>query len=52
MEGLERIVLAHPFFAGLEAELGQVIIRLRAQSSLRIRASICATKATQRTSSF
>lgn len=25
MEGLERIVLAHPFFAGLEAELGQVI---------------------------
>ena len=25
MEGLERIVLAHPFFAGLEAELGQLI---------------------------
>jgi CRP/FNR family transcriptional regulator, cyclic AMP receptor protein len=25
MEGLERIVLAHPFFAGLEAELGEVI---------------------------
>jgi CRP/FNR family transcriptional regulator, cyclic AMP receptor protein len=25
MEGLERIVLAHPFFAGLEAELAQVI---------------------------
>jgi len=25
MEGLERIVLAHPFFAGLEAKLGQVI---------------------------
>ncbi|MGP0095256.1 MAG: cyclic nucleotide-binding domain-containing protein [Xanthobacteraceae bacterium] len=25
MEGLERIVLAHPFFAGFEAELGQVI---------------------------
>lgn len=25
MEGLERIVLAHPFFAGLDAELGAVI---------------------------
>jgi CRP/FNR family transcriptional regulator, cyclic AMP receptor protein len=25
MEGLERIVLAHPFFAGLETELGQVV---------------------------
>jgi CRP-like cAMP-binding protein len=25
MEGLERIVLAHPFFAGMEAELGEVI---------------------------
>ena len=25
MEGLEHIVLAHPFFAGFEAELGQVI---------------------------
>jgi CRP-like cAMP-binding protein len=25
MEGLERIVLAHPFFAGLEAELGPVV---------------------------
>lgn len=25
MDGLERIVLAHPFFAGLEAELGEVI---------------------------
>jgi CRP/FNR family transcriptional regulator, cyclic AMP receptor protein len=25
MEGLERIVLAHPFFAGMEAELGAVI---------------------------
>ncbi len=25
MEGLERIVLAHPFFAGLEAELGPLI---------------------------
>lgn len=25
MEGLERIVLAHPFFAGFEAELGQVV---------------------------
>ena len=37
MEGLERIVLAHPFFAGLEAELGQIDIRLRAQSPLRTR---------------
>ncbi len=25
MEGLERIVLAHPFFAGLETELGPVV---------------------------
>jgi len=25
MEGLERIVLAHPFFAGFEAELGQIV---------------------------
>ena len=25
MEGLEHIVLAHPFFAGFEAELGQVV---------------------------
>jgi CRP-like cAMP-binding protein len=25
MEGLERIVLAHPFFAGLEEELGPVV---------------------------
>ena len=25
MEGLERIVLAHPLFAGLEATLGQVV---------------------------
>jgi CRP-like cAMP-binding protein len=25
MEGLERIVLAHPFFAGLEKELGEVV---------------------------
>jgi CRP/FNR family transcriptional regulator, cyclic AMP receptor protein len=25
MEGLERIVLAHPFFAGFEAELGPVV---------------------------
>jgi CRP/FNR family cyclic AMP-dependent transcriptional regulator len=25
MEGLERIVLAHPFFAGLEAELGPIV---------------------------
>jgi CRP/FNR family cyclic AMP-dependent transcriptional regulator len=25
VEGLERIVLAHPFFAGFEVELGQVI---------------------------
>lgn len=25
MEGLERIVLAHPFFAGLEAELGPLV---------------------------
>jgi CRP/FNR family transcriptional regulator, cyclic AMP receptor protein len=25
MEGLERIVMAHPFFAGLEAELGQLV---------------------------
>jgi CRP-like cAMP-binding protein len=25
MDGLDRIVLAHPFFAGLEAELGHVI---------------------------
>jgi CRP/FNR family cyclic AMP-dependent transcriptional regulator len=25
MEGLERIVLAHPFFAGLEAELGSTV---------------------------
>jgi CRP/FNR family transcriptional regulator, cyclic AMP receptor protein len=25
MEGLERFVLAHPFFAGLEAKLGEVI---------------------------
>jgi CRP/FNR family cyclic AMP-dependent transcriptional regulator len=25
MEGLERIVLAHPFFAGMEAEIGQVV---------------------------
>jgi CRP-like cAMP-binding protein len=25
MEGLERIVLAHPFFAGFEAELGEVV---------------------------
>jgi len=24
MEGLDRIVMAHPFFAGLEAELGQL----------------------------
>ena len=25
MEGLERIVLAHPFFAGFEEELGPVV---------------------------
>ncbi|MGE0416433.1 MAG: cyclic nucleotide-binding domain-containing protein [Acetobacteraceae bacterium] len=25
MEGLERIVLAHPFFAGLESALGEVV---------------------------
>jgi CRP/FNR family transcriptional regulator, cyclic AMP receptor protein len=25
VEGLERIVLAHPFFAGFEAELGQMV---------------------------
>ena len=25
MEGLEHIVMAHPFFAGLEAELGQLV---------------------------
>ncbi len=25
MEGLERIVLAHPFFAGLDPKLGEVI---------------------------
>jgi CRP/FNR family cyclic AMP-dependent transcriptional regulator len=25
MEGLERIVLAHPFFAGLDAKIGEVI---------------------------
>lgn len=25
MEGLDRIVMAHPFFAGLETELGQLV---------------------------
>ena len=27
MEGLERIVLGHPFFAGLDPKLGEVIER-------------------------
>ena len=51
MEGLERIVLAHPFFAGLEAELGAVDLAAARGICVSKPASICSMKAMRPTSS-
>ena len=52
MEGLERIVLAHPFFAGLDAEAWPADRPAACAIIASMPANICFTKAIPRTSSF